>query len=395
MTGALIVGAGLGGLRSAESLRSAGYSGPITFVGDEPHPPYNRPPLSKEALAGGIDIATLAFRQKESVHDAVWRLGSAAASSDLAARTVTLQDGTVLHFDGLVVATGIRPRALPIPGPSVGRVMLRTAADANALRPYLKPGAHVLIMGAGFIGCEVAATAANAGATVHVVALDREPMVRPLGTELGAAMRRRHQDHGVQFHLGRTIERFVGQESVTGADLDDGTRLTADVVLEAVGSVPNTEWLEGNGLDLSDGLLVDSGMVVIQAPAPVVAVGDLARHPNALFPGPPRRIEHWNMPTETGRRAGQSLAALLRGEAPSSEPFTAMPAFWSDQYDDKLQSFGMPGLATSIQVASGTLDGDCIVEYHDASGLVGVVSINRTSDLAPYRRALMERADLS
>lgn len=393
MTGALIVGAGLGGLRCAESLRSAGYCGPLTFVGDEPHPPYNRPPLSKEALAGGVDMAALAFRQKESVHDADWRLGSAAASSDLVARTVTLQDGTVLHFDGLVVATGIRPRALPISGPGPGRVMLRTAADADALRPHLKPGAHVLIMGAGFIGCEVAATAATAGATVHVVALDPEPMFRPLGTDLGAAMRRRHQDRGVQFHLGRTITQFLGEDAVTGAELDDGTSLAADVVLEAVGSVPNTEWLDRNGLDLSDGLLVDSAMVVARAPAPVVAVGDLARHPNALFPGAPRRIEHWNMPTETGRRAGQSLASLLRGEAPGGEPFTAMPAFWSDQYSYKLQSFGMPALATSINVASGNLDDDCIVEYHDERGLVGVIGINRTSDLAPYRRALLERGN--
>ncbi|MBU6245864.1 MAG: FAD-dependent oxidoreductase [Actinomycetales bacterium] len=391
MTGVVIVGAGLGGLRAAESLRSAGHAGAITIVGDEPHLPYNRPPLSKEALSAGVDIAGLEFRRKDSVDDVHWQLGAAAVASDLGERTVTLADGTNLAFDGLVIASGIRPRSLPIPGPTKGRIMLRTAADATALRERLMPGSTIVIMGAGFIGCEVAATAATLGATVHVVALDAEPMIRPLGAELGAAMRRRHAAHGIHFHLGHTIDRFLGDDHVTGAELSDGTVLPADVVLEAVGSVPNVEWLDGNGLDLSDGIEVDAAMVVRSAPAPVVAVGDVARHPNALFPGASRRIEHWNMPTETARRAGPSLAALLRGDAPSAEPFTAMPAFWSDQYAHTIQSFGMPGLASSITVADGTVDAPCIVTYHDDSGLVGVVGIDRTADLAPYRRQLMGR----
>ncbi len=126
--------------------------------------------------------------------------------------------------------------------------------------------------------------------------------------------------------------------------------------------------------------------------APVVAVGDIARHPNALFGPVPRRVEHWNMPTETGRRAGQTLAALLAGEEPDRGPFTAMPSFWSDQYDHSLQSFGMPGLATRIELADGDVDGPCIVEYHDDSGLVGVVGIDRTRETAPYRRQLMGRS---
>jgi len=246
-------------------------------------------------------------------------------------------------------------------------------------------------MGAGFIGCETAATARKLGADVAVVALDEQPMIRPLGEELGSAMRRRHERHGVQFHLGRTILAFNGDESVQSISLSDGTELPATLVIEAVGSVPNSAWLEGNGLDLSDGLLVDSGMRVDTELAPVVAVGDIARHPNGLFGSLPRRIEHWNMPTETGRRAGQTLAALLSGSEPSRDPFTAMPSFWSDQYEYKLQSFGMPGIADTIVVADGDVDGPCIVEYHDASGLVGVVGIDRTQDLAPYRKALLSR----
>ncbi len=392
MSGVVIVGAGLGGLRTAESLRGAGYSGPITIVGDEPHLPYNRPPLSKEALAGGIELAALAFRRKASVDDVTWLLGANAVASDLAANTVTLADGTVLAYDGLVIATGIRPRRLPIPGPSTGRHVLRTADDAQIIRAELATGAHVIIMGAGFIGCETAATCRKLGGEVTIVALDEEPMIRPLGAELGAAMRRRHEARGVQFHLGRTIESFNGDDRVESMSLSDGTELPATVVIEAVGSVANVQWLDGNGLDLSDGVLVDAGMRVPTESAPVVAVGDIARHPNALFPGPARRVEHWNMPTETGRRAGQTLAALLAGEQPAADPFAGMPSFWSDQYEFKLQSFGMPGIATRIELADGDADGACIAAYHDESGLVGVVGIDRTQDLSPFRKQLMERA---
>ena len=386
MSGVVIVGAGLGG------LRAAGYAGAITVVGDEEYLPYNRPPLSKEALAGGIDVASLEFRRKPIVDDVRWLLGTPVVGSDLAARTVTLSDGTVLAFDGLVAASGIRPRRLPIPGPADGRFALRTAADALAVREYLTPGAVVIIMGAGFIGCEAAATAIKLGCTVHVVALDEEPMIRPLGAELGAAMRRRHEARGVHFHLGQTIDSFAGADRVRSVSLSDGTELPADIVIEAVGSVSNTEWLRGNDLDLSDGLLTDSSMQVHTALAPLVAVGDLARHPNGHFGGVPRRIEHWNIPTETAKRAGPTLAAILRGEEPDRSPFLAMPAFWSDQYEFTLQSFGMPGIADRVEVVSGTVDEPCIVEYSDASGLVGVVGIDRTAEVAPYRKALLARS---
>jgi NADPH-dependent 2,4-dienoyl-CoA reductase/sulfur reductase-like enzyme len=392
MSGVVIVGAGLGGLRAAETLRAAGYAGAITVVGDEEYLPYNRPPLSKEALAGGIDVASLEFRRKPSVDDVRWLLGTPVVGSDLAARTVTLSDGTVLAFDGLVAASGIRPRRLPIPGPADGRFALRTAADALAVREYLTPGAVVIIMGAGFIGCEAAATAIKLGCTVHVVALDEEPMIRPLGAELGAAMRRRHEARGVHFHLGQTIDSFAGADRVRSVSLSDGTELPADIVIEAVGSVANTEWLRGNDLDLSDGLLTDSSMQVHTALAPLVAVGDLARHPNGHFGGVPRRIEHWNIPTETAKRAGPTLAAILRGEEPDRSPFLAMPAFWSDQYEFTLQSFGMPGIADRVEVVSGTVDEPCIVEYSDASGLVGVVGVDRTAEVAPYRKALLARS---
>ncbi|MFM7145394.1 MAG: NAD(P)/FAD-dependent oxidoreductase [Actinomycetales bacterium] len=398
MAGVVIVGAGLAGLRTAEALRSSGYTGAITAIGDEGYLPYNRPPLSKEALLTGVAASKLEFRRRDSLADVEWILGQPVKRADLKSRQVLLADGTVLDFTGLVVASGIRPRILPIPGPREGRVVLRTIDDANVLRPLLVAGAQVVILGAGFIGCEVAATARKLGATVHIVAIDQEPMLRPLGVELGAGMRRRHEAHGVHFHLGKGIDTCHGrsaQEQVASVSLSDGTELPTDLLVEAVGSVTNVEWLDGNGLDLSDGVLVDSRMRALGTDALVVAAGDVARYPNALFGRVARRIEHWNMPTETGRRAGATLAALLAGETPSTEPFTAMPSFWSDQYDHTIQSFGMPGLATEIVVSSGTPDEPCIAEYHNDTGLIGVVGIDRTADLAPYRKELMARRPVS
>jgi len=386
----VIVGAGLGGLRAAEALRGAGYEGHLVIVGEEPHLPYNRPPLSKEALAGGVDVEDLHFRRRSSIDDVEWRLGSGATSVDLTERTVCLEDGSVLPFAGLVVATGIRPRQLPIPGPTEGRFLLRNADDAAELRAALGPGSRLVIMGAGFIGCEVAATARKLGADVDIVALDDEPMVRPLGPKFGAAMRARHEAQGVAFHLGRTVAEFLGDDRVTGVRLDDGTEIPATIVLEAVGSVPNVEWLEGNGLDLVDGVLVDEALQVIGSAAPVVAVGDIARHPNALFPGGPWRIEHWNMPTEMGRHAGRTLADELAGTEPHGGPFSALPSFWSDQYDLNIQSYGMPSLGEPVLV-DGDWDGDCIVEYRRDGELMGVVGVNRSKDLMDYRKQLLAR----
>lgn len=390
----VIVGAGLGGLRAAEGLRSRGYTDAITVIGDEPHHPYNRPPLSKAALADGPDPEALAFRRRGSLDDVTWILDRAVTSADLADRTVTLADGSALPFDGLVAATGVRPRRLPIPGPDLGRLTLRSIDDARTLRSELQPGRRVLILGAGFVGCEVAATARSLGCDVTVVAPEAAPMITVLGLALAEAMLDIHLRNGVHMHLGHTVQEFLGSDRVTGAVLDDGTRVEADVVLEAVGSVPNVEWLSGNGLDLGNGVLTDSGLRVAGTTAPVVAVGDIARVPLAGFGPDPRRIEHWNMPTETAKRAADTLAALLRGEEPSPEPFTAMPAFWSDQYDHTLQSFGLPSGAHRIDVVSADGGVPRLVEFHDDDGLVGVVALDATAEALPYRQLLAERSEI-
>lgn len=382
MTGSqvVVVGAGLGGLRAAEALRKQDFD--VTVIGDEAYLPYNRPPLSKEALKGGIEIKGIEFSRK--FDDIDWRLGSAVTGCSLADRTVEA-GGDTYAFDGLVIASGIRPRHLPVPGPQPE--VLRTVDDAQRLRDRLTPGTRLLIVGAGFIGCEVAATARGLGCEVTVTAYDSQPMVRPLGEQLGAAMRAHHETNGVRFHLGVGVAEFHDD----GVTLADGMRLTADVVLEAVGSVANTEWLEGNDLDLSDGVLTDNLLRAVGTDAPVVAVGDIARFPNPLFDDVPRRVEHWNMPTETGKRAGLTLAAILRGEETDGE-FRPMPSFWSDQYDYSLQSYGMPGLGEA-RLVDGEWSGDCIVEYRRDAEFVGVVGVNRTKDLMRYRNEIGRQAD--
>jgi NADPH-dependent 2,4-dienoyl-CoA reductase/sulfur reductase-like enzyme len=389
----LVAGASLGGLRAAEGLRANGFDGEIVVVGAEPHLPYNRPPLSKEALAGKVGFDALEFRRRAGVADVVWRLGCTVAEASLQAREVVLADGTVLAFEGLVVATGLRVRRLALPAPAGGRHALRTREDSAALGAELRPGARVVVIGAGFIGCEVAATAVGLGCQVHVVAPEQVPMQRPLGLEVGASMQRRHQARGVRMHLGRlpaVVEPAAGDAARVGAVvLDDGTRLPADVVVEALGCVPNTEWLATTMLDIADGVRTDGWLRAVEVDggprSDVVAVGDVARFPNALFDDVPRRVEHWSIPTDTARRAAPALVAGLAGRELDPAPFAPVPSFWSDQYGDRLQSFGAPGLGDAVELLEGDLDGDFVVAYRRAGALVGVAGIGLMASLLRLR----------
>lgn len=385
----VVVGASMAGLRAAEAVRKAGYTGEVVVIGDEPHMPYNRPPLSKDALlAGGTDLDTLAFRVPRGAQDVIWRLGTRVTGADLDARTITLADGEKLGWSGLVVATGLHPRRLPLPGPTAGRHVIRTRDDIAALRAELVPGARLVVIGAGFIGCEVAASARSAGLEVDVVAPESVPVERPLQAVLGKALQRRHESHGVRFHLGTVPVEYAGTERVTSVRLTDGVELAADLVLEAVGCAPNTAWLEGNGLDLSDGALCDN-LLRIEGRADVVACGDIARFPNPLFDDVPRRVEHWTMATDSAKRAGATLGRHLAGDSPDpadAAPFAPMPSFWSDQYDLRIQSFGAVGLGTDhVGVLEGDLDGDVAVGYHRAGKLVGVVLIGLPRRYLHYR----------
>ncbi|MGH4035393.1 NAD(P)/FAD-dependent oxidoreductase [Actinomycetota bacterium Odt1-20B] len=426
----LVVGGSLGGLRAAEQLRAAGWRGPVTVVGDEPHMPYNRPPLSKEALAGTASFDSLAFTPRAAAADVEWLLGRRVCAVRLRERLAVLDDGTELGFAGLVAATGLRPRRLTCPGPAgpdSGRHVLRTLGDARALRDgLLRPGVRLVVVGAGFIGCELASTAVQLGvAEVTVVDVVRLPMLRPLGEGLARVLRRRHEARGVKFVLGAGVAAFGGEGRVTSVVLDDGRVLAADLVVECVGTVPNTEWLDGNGLDLSDGVRTDGQLRVGGLPY-AVAVGDVARFPDPRHGGLARRVEHWSMPGDSARHAGRVLAAYVGGgvvvggaaaegtvaggaaggeasegaaaggavtgsavDEGSAAPFAPLPSFWSDQHGFRLRSFGAPELGSGdVELIEGTFDiegaldedpgapeNDIVAGYHADGRLVGVVAL--------------------
>lgn len=377
----VVAGAGLAGLRTAEGLRRHGWTGKITIVGDEVHYPYTRPPLSKKLLADGGDHAGVELRRRDSEHPIDWLLGRAVVSSDLRRRVVVLDDGTELSYDGLVAATGVRARRLP---PEVGgpATALRTLDDAIALGDRLRPGSRVVVIGAGFIGCEVAATAIARGCEVAVVAVDDVPMQVPLGAVVGAELRRRHAAAGVTFHLGTGVAAI----EPGAVELTDGIRLRADVVVQAIGSEPNTGWLEGNGLDLTNGVVCDQ-FLRPGGLSGVVAVGDVGRFPNALYDAEPRRIEHWQVAVDTSMYAAKVLLADL-ADTPWTEPFGTIPTFWSDQGAVSLRALGQPGLGDEVEVLEGELGGEAAVGYRRGGALVGVVLLGMPKRMGAYLQRL-------
>ena len=398
----VIVGGAMGGLRTAESLRKAGYAGPIRVIGDELHAPYNRPPLSKDVLEAGVTHDAVAFPARAETADVEWMLGAQATAADLAARTVTTSDGSTHGYAALVIATGLRPRRLPFPPDAAAaadsgppRHAIRTLDDALTLRAQLTPGTRVVVVGSGFLGCELASTASKLGCSLTVVTTSPEPMVRPLGMLVAAELRRRLEAQGVAFELGTTIASLPPG----GVELADGRVLPADLVIEAIGSDCNSEWLHSSGLDVTDGVLTDNALRAITLDGvvhpDVMVVGDIARFPNPMFDDVPRRIEHWNIPTDTGRRAGAVLAAHLAGdESVAATEFAPMPSFWSNQFEMKLQAYGLPGLGDEddVRILQGDLAGECAIGYHRDGRLVGVVGIGMKAALLPYRQEIAERA---
>jgi 3-phenylpropionate/trans-cinnamate dioxygenase ferredoxin reductase component len=407
----LIVGASMGGLRAAEALRRFGYLGPITAIGDEPYAPYNRPPLSKEVLATEVSHEAVAFLQRTATQDVNWVLGTRIVSADLQHQTVTDANGEVYPYGVLIVATGLRPRRLEVPnGMLAGRHAVRTLDDAIGLRAELVHGAKVVIMGSGFIGCEVAATARKLGCDVKVVGPGTHPIVRPLGVELASELQRRHEAQGVEFFMKRKVVDLLGSSRVQGAVLDDGTVLECDVLVEAIGSHENTEWLQGNDIDVTAGVLTDDALRAVRASngAPwnnVFAIGDVARFVNPIFDETPRRVEHWNIPTDSAKRVGKVVATMIGdgigGAAVETaafnevlnEGFAPIPSFWSDQYDMHILAYGLLGLADEIKLIDGEISGDCVFGYYRGGKMVGVCGIGLRSVVQKYRSVFTLEGD--
>ena len=376
-----VVGASLAGLSAVRALRAQGYDGRLVVVGAEPHLPYDRPPLSKAFLADDVDAEDLALLgQDDDGLDVQWRLGTAAASLRPAERAVVLTDGTQVAADGLVLATGAQARTMAGCAGLRGVHVLRTLDDAVALRDALAAATSLVVVGAGFIGAEVASTARGLGLEVTVVEAMPTALAGPLGAELGAVCGALHADHGVRLLTGTGVARVVGRDRVTGVELTDGTHVTADVVLVGIGAQPQVEWLAGSGLDVADGVVTDARCAT-NLPG-VVAVGDCASAYDPVA-GRHRRSEHWTHALQQPATA----AATLLGTRPA--PYAALPYFWSEQYGLQLQFAGTREPGDVATVVEGSTDDRSFVATYERDGrLTAVLGLDAPRAFSRLRRTL-------
>jgi NADPH-dependent 2,4-dienoyl-CoA reductase/sulfur reductase-like enzyme len=388
----VVVGASLAGLRACESLRTEGFDGEIVLVGAEEHVPYDRPPLSKKVLAGEWEPDRIALRKPDGLADLGLdlRLGTRATALDVGTRRVELDDGTTLAFDGLIIATGSEVRRLPGQPELAGVHTLRSLDESLALRAELAEGhARVIVIGAGFIGAEVAATARGLGCEVTIVEALDAPLVRGLGREMGMACASLHQDHGVELRLATGVAEIVGETRVERVSLTDGTELPADVVVVGIGVAPATGWLAGSGLVLRDGVVCDATLAA--GPPGVFAAGDCARWPHPLF-GEELRIEHWTNAAEQGARAAKNLLVAAGGG--TGQPYDEVPFFWSDQYGSRIQFLGRGD--GDVRVVAGRVEERKFVAAYSQDGILrGALGLNSPRALMSLRRLVAERAPMA
>lgn len=366
-----IVGASLAGHRAAQTLRHEGFDGTITVIGEEPERPYDRPPLSKRFLTRELKADDLSIERDGEDLNLDWRLGEQAQSFDAGTLTIGLSSGH-LRCDGVIIACGASPRVLPGPMPN-GVHTLRTLGDAQGLRRDLVAGPRrLVVIGAGFIGSEVAASAREMGIEVTIVEALPLPLARALPLAIGEVCAGVHRDHGVDLRLGVGVAGLLAGPNgrVSGVRLDDGSIVDADVVLVGIGVVPNTAWLEGSGLRIDNGVVCDE--TTLAAPG-VVAAGDVARWPNPLF-DEVMRVEHWDNAVAMGQHAARRL---LTAED-LGEPFAPVPYFWSDQYDRKIQLVGRAGPSDRLEVVEGSLaERRFVAIVGRGDRLVGAIGMNR------------------
>ena len=369
-----MIGAGLAGLRTVERLRHRGYRGRVVLLGAERHLPYDRPPLSKQVLRGELGDPWLRQAADYAALNVDIRLSYHVRELDTERRVIGSADaGARMNYDVLVIATGASPRRLP----GLNGLVLRTLDDARDLRGLLRPGTRLAVVGAGLIGCEVAASARSMdNVEVDLVDVLAGPLVRVVGVGVCELVADLHREHGVRLHMGTAATRVGPGAEAGGGDgpgagqlaLADGTVLTADVVLEAIGAVPETGWLEGSQLALSDGVVCDA---TGRAADDVYAVGDVARWDG-------RRSEHW---TNAGAQADRVAAAILGQEQPPPE----IPYWWSDQYDIKLQGLGAPGPDDDVHLITWGPKARTVALYASDGRLTGAVGFSAAAAVMRLR----------
>jgi NADPH-dependent 2,4-dienoyl-CoA reductase/sulfur reductase-like enzyme len=383
-----IVGASLAGIRAAETLRRDGFAGTITLIGDEPHAPYDRPPLSKQFLAGTVERDRLSLVAPDALAalGLDLRLGVRAVGLDVEARTLRLGDGTVLAYDGLLIATGAAPRRLPGTEHLAGVHTLRTVDDSLALREAFVAGPRrVVVIGAGFIGAEVAATARGLGLEVTMIEALPVPLGRVLGDDIGNVMAAVHREHGVDLRLGVGVDGVDGDGRVERVRLSDGSAVDADVVVVGIGVVPNTDWLAGSGLTIDNGVLCDA--TTLAAPH-VTAAGDVARWYNPRF-DETARVEHWDHAIEMAAHAARRLLV----DDADATAFAPVPFFWSDQYDRKIQLAGRTRHDDTVGIVTGSLEERRFAAVYGRAGrLVAVLGMNRPRHVMQYRQLIAQGA---
>ncbi|MEV7379581.1 NAD(P)/FAD-dependent oxidoreductase [Streptomyces lydicus] len=381
----VVVGASLAGLHAVEAARRAGFAGTVTLIGAESHEPYNRPPLSKAFLNPGPPPEPPFLRTQEKLKslNVDLRLGQAATALDTVGQRVAVAGGWI-DYDALVIATGATPRMLPGTEGLAGVHTLRTLEDAIAVRSAMEAGARTVVVGAGFIGSEVASAVHKRGLPVTVVEGLPTPLARAIGKEMGVACADLHRAKGVNLLCGLAVRKVSGSGRVERVHLSDGSILDADLVVVGIGAVPQTGWLNGSTLTLNDGVACDA---TLNAGAPgVYAAGDVARWHNPLF-DQPMRLEHWTSAAEQGAEAARNAIDPSR-----ARPFETVPYFWSDWYDRKIQFAGISDAEHHEIVFGDVARHKFTALYRRGQRLVGVLTMNRPGDNAKYQALIARRA---
>lgn len=382
----LVVGASIGGLAVAESLRRDGYAGALTLLGAERHLPYDRPPLSKKVLAGACEPERARLRTDFALAElqAEFVLGDPAVHLDVGARAVRTASGRRWAAEAIVIATGLEPRRLALPEPWAGVHVLRTLDDAVALRADLLAAARVVVVGDGVLGTEAAATARGMGLDVTLVGPQAAPLASHFGPQVGGYLAELHTRQGVQLRLGVAVDALVGEQGrVRGVRLAGGEVLPADVVVVAIGSRPAIDWLADSGLRLADGIECDSRC---RAAEGIYAVGDVARWYHEDL-GATLRLENRSNAVEQGA----AVAGNILGK---DRPYTPVPFFWTDQFDVKIQVHGCLTADAQVALVEGSpAQGQFVALYGSRGKVTGVLGWNMVKQTRAHRRHVVERTD--